>query len=112
MSCFKVGAAINHRASVSPEYGIDDLKPVPILKTCLPPCHNSNPCMRICSYCPDRPKYPNIDAFTLTFFDKDSRKCSHISSRTAGTLFGNKNGRLLKYSHIYLISLFHNIPLQ
>ena len=106
-SCFKVGAAVNHRVSGDPEYEIDDLKPVAILKTCLPPCQGSNPCIRICPRCANKPNYPNINALNLKFFDDDSKNCSHISTSTAETLFGNTNGKLLLYSHIYHLSLFH-----
>ena len=108
---FKVGAAVNHRVSANAENEIDDLKPTPILKTCQPPCHGSNPCIRICRLCANQPQYPNINALSLKFFDEDSGttgKCSHISTRTAETLFpGNTNGKLLKESHIYHISLLH-----
>ena len=97
--CFEVGAAVNHPGIrwVETKYDIDDLKPTPILKTCKkPPCHGSNPCIRICGLCANKPTYPNINALNLKFFDEESVDCSSISTRTAETLFpGTTNGKLL-----------------
>ena len=52
-------------SSFEPEFAIDDLKPAPILKTCIPPCKGESNCMRICNRFADKANYPDISAENL-----------------------------------------------
>ena len=99
----KVGVAVLDKTSYEPKHAIDDLKPTPILKTCIPPCKGETNCMRICARYQDRAYYPDIAAENLKacYIDPEnhSHTCEQISTQVAETLFGGANGRFnIKFS--------------
>ena len=85
------------KSSYEPEYAIDDLKPAPVLKTCIIACKGDSNCMRICPRFAGRANYPDISAKNLKscFIDPvtHNHTCEKISTQVAETLFGGANGK-------------------
>ena len=96
------------KSSYEPEYAIDDLKPAPVLKTCIIACKGERNCMRICPRFADRANYPGIAAENLKacFIDPvtHNHTCEQISTQVAETLFGGANGKsIILKPELYLL---------
>ena len=100
MIVLKVGVAVTGLDTIGKDRAIDTLKPVPIVKTCFPPCKGKTPCLRICPRFATKPFYPTISRENLkacTPNETTATDCRIISSSVGNTLFGDINGILKKY---------------
>ena len=79
---------------MSQENALDTLRPVSIVKKCVPPCENNKPCLRLCG--PQTflgPQYPYLNASNIKACYTDAisgeLNCKTIDEAVAYTLFGN-----------------------
>ena len=92
----KVGVGISRHSGVIPHR--HKAKPVPIVKTCVPPCQGKTPCIRLCPDCPMRSTknhwIKEIKGYKK-YIDGDGNlgsKCLNLRGHTAKTFSGNTSG--------------------
>ena len=90
--------------ALSPEIGLDTLRPVTLVKKCPspPPCEKKTPCLRLCRHFLNGAQYPHINASNIKACYADpvsgEHTCSYIDENVANTLFGDEtsNARYIK----------------